>query len=221
MSEGNIENIAKSDNNFALTFVNHHLLPDINLNGHCLIENISILKKVINLYISYTLNQQLRNLKTDFTLGNCLFRSARLTKNVDLDKYKYSCHRIGFISCSEFSLPDGSMGKACIIFGADMNSFVHIDNKGKNMFILGEGSTQGLHDTILTEAIKAIDPKNFTQPNKKFVLSLCCNGSNSFLFVNGAKIYQFKTKNSEIKDYALYLGSISKDFTIDNMKKQD
>ena len=36
------------------TFVNHHLLSDINFNGHCLINiNISIPKKVINLYISY------------------------------------------------------------------------------------------------------------------------------------------------------------------------
>ena len=62
------------------------------------------------------------------------------------------------------------------------------------MFILGEGSTQGLHDTILTEAIKAIDPKNFTQPNKKFVLSLFYNRSNRFLFVNATKTYQFKLK---------------------------
>ena len=45
MSEENIENITKSDKNFALTFVDHHLLPDINFNRHCLIENkISIPK---------------------------------------------------------------------------------------------------------------------------------------------------------------------------------
>ena len=44
----------------------------MNFNGHCLIKNdISIPKKVINLYISYTLNPQLRNLNIDFTLGNC------------------------------------------------------------------------------------------------------------------------------------------------------
>ena len=68
MSEENIENLTKSDNNFAPTFVDHYLLPDINFNGHCLIKNnISIPKKVINLYISYTLNSQLRNLNTDFT----------------------------------------------------------------------------------------------------------------------------------------------------------
>ena len=87
MSEGSIESITKSGSNFAPTFVNHHLLPDVNLNGHCLIKNnISIPKKVINLYISYTLGRQIRNLNTDFTLVNCLFGSAKLTKNADLDK---------------------------------------------------------------------------------------------------------------------------------------
>ena len=39
MSEENIENITKSDINFALTFVDHHILPDINFNGYCLIIN--------------------------------------------------------------------------------------------------------------------------------------------------------------------------------------
>ena len=52
MSEENIENITKSDSNFAPTFVDHHLLPDINFNGNCLINIISIPKKGINLYIS-------------------------------------------------------------------------------------------------------------------------------------------------------------------------
>ena len=49
MSEENIENITKSDSNFAPTFAYHHILPDINFNGHCLINNnISNLKKVLN-----------------------------------------------------------------------------------------------------------------------------------------------------------------------------
>ena len=57
MSEENIENIIKSDSKFAPTFVNHHVLPNINFNGHCLINNnISILKKLMNLLISYILN---------------------------------------------------------------------------------------------------------------------------------------------------------------------
>ena len=45
MSEENVENITKSESNFAPYFVDHHLLPDINFNGNCLINNISISKK--------------------------------------------------------------------------------------------------------------------------------------------------------------------------------
>ena len=87
MSEESVENITKSDSNFAPNFVDHHSLPDINFNGHCLIKNnISILKKVINIYISYTLGLQLRNFITTFTLSNCLCGSVKLTKNTDLDE---------------------------------------------------------------------------------------------------------------------------------------
>ena len=45
MSEENIENITKSDSNFSPTFVDYHVLPDINSNGHCLINNTISLKK--------------------------------------------------------------------------------------------------------------------------------------------------------------------------------
>ena len=91
-----------------------------------------------------------------------------------------------------------------------MSSSVHVDNKGKDILILGEGPTQA-------EVKYSI---NFTQSGKRFVLSLQYNGSNSFLFVNATKVYRFKVKkNSEIKDYALCLGNVSKDFTINNMKK--
>ena len=108
------------------------------------------------------------------------------------------------------------MGKNVIIFEADMSSSVNID-KGKDILILGKGPTQGLDNITLTAEAKY--PINFTQPNKRFVFSLHYNGSNSFLFVNAKKIYEFKAKNSEIKDYALCLGNISKDFKINNMKK--
>ena len=152
MSEESIENITKSESNFAPTFVDHHIIPDINFNGHCLIKNnICIPKKVINLCISYTLDSQLRNLNTDFTLGNCLFGSVKLTKNADLDKYKYTGYGKGFDSRSEFLFTDGSYGKNDIIFGADMNTPVHVDNKGKYILILGEGPKQGLYNTTLTQ----------------------------------------------------------------------
>ena len=109
MSDKNIENITKSDSNFAPTFVDNYVLPEINFNGHCLIKkNISIPKKVINLYISYKIIPQLRNLNTDFTLNNCLFGSVQLTKNAHLYKYKNSGDGIGSDSRSEFLFTDGS-----------------------------------------------------------------------------------------------------------------
>ena len=57
-------------------------------------------------------------------------------------------------------------------------------------------------------------PINFTQPKNIFVLSLHYNGSNSFLFVNNTKIYQFKAKDIEIKDYIQCLDNISQHFTM-------
>ena len=86
MSEKSIENITKSDSNFAPTFVDHHVLPGIAFNGHCLINIIYMPKSVISIYISYTLNPQLRTLNTDFTLDNCLLGSVKLTKNAHLVK---------------------------------------------------------------------------------------------------------------------------------------
>ena len=112
------------------------------------------------------------------------------------------------------------MEKDVFIFGANLSLFAHIDTKNQNVLNLRKGPTQGLDDTILTD--KAMDLINFTQPNKRFVLSLQFNASSSFLFVNATKIYQFKAKDSEIKDYAPFLGNISKDFTNKNTKnKQD
>ena len=109
------------------------------------------------------------------------------------------------------------MGKNVIIFRADISSSVHFDNKNKNISILGEGPTQGLDDTSLAAETKY--PINFTQPNKRFVLSLHYNESKSLLFVNATEIYEFKVRNSEIKDYILSLDNISKNFTINNMKE--
>ena len=60
---------------------------------------------------------------------------------------------------------------------------------------------------------------NYTEHNKKFCLSLHYNGANSYLFVNGKEIHKFKAKDSEIVATPLCLGNISKDWSVDNMKK--
>ena len=141
-----------------------------------------------------------------------------MTKNTDPDKHKYSGYSIGFDSSSEFSFKNGRIRRNVIIFGADMSSSVHVDNKNKDILIVGEGPTQGYDDTTSTGEGKY--PTNFTQLGKRFVVSLHYNGSNSFLFVNATKIYQFIVKDSDIKDYTLCLGNILKDSTSKNVKKK-
>ena len=124
----------------------------------------------------------------DFTWSDFLLGSVKLTKNAGLDKSQYTGYGIGFDSRSEFLFTDGTYGKNVIMFGADMSPFMHVNNKGKGILILGEGPAQGLDDTTLTAEAKI----NFTQSGKIFVLSLHYNGSNSFLFINAAKVYIFK-----------------------------
>ena len=57
-----------------------------------------------------------------------------------------------------------------------------------------------------------------TVTNKKFCLNLHYNGENSYLFVSGTEIYQFKVKDSKIS-VPICLGNISKDWSVDNMKR--
>ena len=68
-----------------------------------------------------------------------------------------------------------------------MSTSIHIDNKGKEILVLGRGPTQGLESTLTAETMHAI---NFTVTKKKFCLSLHYNRANSYLFVNGTEILQ-------------------------------
>ena len=44
-------------------------------------------------------------------------------------------------------------------------------------------------------------------------------GVNSYIFVSGIEIYEFKAKDFEINAVLLYWGNVSKDFSVDNTKK--
>ena len=97
-----------------------------------------------------------------------------------------------------------------VVFGVDTSSSIHIDNKKKDLLILGKVPTQGLDDTTLSaEAQYSI---NFSRLNRKFCSSLHYNGSSSFLFVHATKIYQFKANDSEIKKISLVFSKYFKRF---------
>ena len=146
-----------------------------------------------------------------------LFGAVSLTKHVDIDQYKSSGYGIVFGRKADFSLGSNGFGRNCIIFGANMSSSVYANNRTKNILVLGKDFIQGLDNTtIYAEKLYSI---NFTENNKKFCLNLHCNGANSHLFVNGTEIHIFKAKDSEIVTTPLCQGNISKDFSVDNMKK--
>ena len=77
----------------------------------------------------------------DPTLKNCLFGAVTLTKNADIDKYGYSGYGMAFDRKSSFTFPGGGMVQNVLIFGVDMSSSAHIDNKTKDILVLGKGST--------------------------------------------------------------------------------
>ena len=146
-----------------------------------------------------------------------MFGAVSLTKHVHIDQYKHYGYGIGFDRKGEFSFGSNEFGRNVIIFRSDMSSSVHANNKTKNISFLGKDFVQRLDNaTIYEEKLYSI---NFTEKNKKFCLSLHYNGANSYLFVNSTEIHKFKAKDSEIVTTPLCLGNISKDFSVDNMKK--
>ena len=48
-----------------------------------------------------------------------------------------------------FIFPSGKLAQNVIIFGVDMSSSLHVDNKKKDILIIGEGPTKRLDGTIL------------------------------------------------------------------------
>ena len=74
-----------------------------------------------------------------------------MTKYADIDKYGYSGYGIGFDRRSSFSFPDGGFDQNVLIFGVYISSSAHIDNKKKDILILGKVPIQGLEHTLTAE----------------------------------------------------------------------
>ena len=161
----------------------------------------------VNVYFFYGLGASNSNI-SDPALKNSLSGAVTLTKNADIEKYGYSDFGIGFDRRSSFTFPGGGFGPNVLIFGVDMNSSAHIDDKQKDILLLGKGPTQGLEHTLTVEKMYFI---NFTVTNEKFCLSLHYNGANSYLSVNGTEIYKFKAEGSGILVCQICPGNISKD----------
>ena len=97
-------------------------------------ENYIYHGKIVNIYIVYETERSV-NISSYPTLENCLFGANKLKKHVDVDLYKYSGYGIELDRKESYSIGN-EVGRNLIIFGVEMSSSSHIDNKKKYILIL-------------------------------------------------------------------------------------
>ena len=118
--------------------------------------------KIINTCIVYEVFNDFND-DNYLTLQDALFGTVKLTKNSDITMHKYSDYEIGFDGKGRFSVPGGRLGCNVIIFGVDMSLSIKIDNRKKDILILGKGPTQGLEHMLSSEKMYSI---SFTELDK-------------------------------------------------------
>ena len=98
-----------------------------------------------------------------------------------------------------------------------MSFSVHATNRANNIYVMGEAFVQGINDTTIYTEKKF--HRNFTDPGKKFVLSLHYNGDNSYLFANGRQELKFRAKTDQLVKEKLCIGNLSDQWTASESEK--
>ena len=109
------------------------------------------------------------------------------------------------------------MGRNVILFGVDMSFSKHANNKANNIYVMGKDYIQKINNTTIFA--EKMYYRKFTDPGKKFVLSLHYNGNNSYLHVNGNQELKFKAKTDKLVKEKLCLGNLSDQWTSSESEK--
>ena len=141
----------------------------------------------------------------------------QITKNAATSEYKYQGYGICFDQGGFFTIGIINNGENALIFGVHEDSVIHANNKANNIFVIGDAFMQGINDTTLYA--EKLCSQNFTQPSKKFILSLHYNGDDSYLFVNGKQELKFKAKASHLVKEKLCIGNLSGQWTTSESEK--
>ena len=149
----------------------------------------------------------------------------QITKNAtDNSKNNYKGYGICFDERSQFGhtiTEDGRAhtinGKNVLIFGVDVSFSVHVTNRANNIYVMGDGFTQGIHDATLY--VEKNYWSNFTDPGKKFVLSLHYSSDDSYLFVKGRQELKFKAQTDQLVKEKLCIGNLSDQWTASESEK--
>ena len=128
---------------------------------------------MVNIYIVYSLDPISNTRNTHFTSQNCLSGAVKLTKDVNTSNYQYKGYGMCFDEGSNFTIRNIVKGRNIIIFGCDMSFSSHSTNKTNKIYVLGKDFIQGINGTTIYA--EKIYKQNFTERNKKFVLSLHYN----------------------------------------------
>ena len=179
----------------------------------------------INIYCACKLDPIVPSRDTSFTIQNVLFGAMQITKNAtDNSKNNYKGYGICFDERSEFghTITEGGLAhttdtRIVLIFGADMSFRIHKTNRANHIYLMGTGLTQGINDTTIYAEKNFY--RNFTDPGKKFVLSLHYNGYDSYFFVNGRQELKFKCKTDQLVKEKLCIGNLSDQWTTSESEK--
>ena len=208
------------DGTFLLPTLENYGRMSVKLNGNYFVQNKVLHpddNNVVNIYIVYKLDTINKTINTDYTIQNALFGAVKITKNSNTSKNNYEGYGMCFDEGGTFTKGNISNGKDIIIFGADMSFSIDANNRANNIYMPGDFLVQGVNGTsIYAEKIYS---KNFTEPGKKFVLSLHYNSCNSYLFANGTRELKFKAKNDQILKEKLCVGNLSSGWTVVNSAK--
>ena len=179
---------------------------------------------VVNIYIVYKLDPIASSRDDIFTMQNALFGAIQITKNTDTSKYNYKGYGICFDEGGTFghAITEGGFAhtrnaRNVLIFGVDMSFSGHATNRANHIYVMGTEFVQGINDTTIYAEKNFY--RNFTDPGKKFMLSLHYNGNNSYLFVNGRQELKFKCKTDQLVKEKLCIGNLSDQWTTSESEK--
>ena len=214
---GNSNMNAVGDSKSVLPELKNDRRMHVSLSGNHFQQNKIIIpnnNNVINIYCAYKIDPIASTRDDTFTIQNALFGAVEITKNADTSKYNCKGYEGG-----TFSKGNINNGQNVLIFGVHESSLVHANNKANNIYVMGDLFVQGINDTTLYA--EKVYSQNFTQTSKKFVLSLHCNGDDSYLFVNGKQELKFKCKTENLIKEKLCIGNLGDQWTASESEKLD
>ena len=220
-SDSNMNAVANAKS--TLTNLKNDGRMHVHLSGNHFQQNKVIIpnnNNAINVYCVYKLDSIASSRDTSFTIQNALFEAMQITEYAtDSDKNNYKGYGICFDEKSQFShtiTEDGrthsTNGRKVLIFGVDMSFSAQATNRANHIYL-----TRGINDTTLY--VEKNYWRSFTDPGKKFIISLHYNGDESYFFVNGRQELKFNAKTDQLVKEKLWIGNLSDQWTASESEK--